>query len=143
MSALKTLIRTHRWQLDERRRYLVDLETLAARLRADAVRLHEEAEAEARAAGLSPEAATAYPGFVRSLIERRRQLDRSVAEVDAQIAEARLAVSAAFEELKRYELVAANRERENRRRLAQRDQRDADALGLQMHGRKVAAGAGG
>jgi flagellar FliJ protein len=136
MSALETLIRVHRWQLDERRRYLAGLDGLAARLRADAERLQVEADAEARAAGFSLDAASAYPEFIRSLIERRREIERSIAEIDLQITEARDAVTTAFQEVKRYELAAAHRAREARRRIAHRDQREEDALGLQIHRRK-------
>ena len=135
MSALETLIRLHRWQLDERRRYLAGLDALAARLRADAQRLRDEADEEARAAGLSLDAASAYPGFIRSLIERRREIERSIAEVDTQVVEASDAVAVAFQEVNRYELAAAHREREARRRVARREQRDEDALALQVHRR--------
>jgi flagellar FliJ protein len=136
MSALETLIRVHRWQLDERRRYLAGLDSLAARLRADAQRLHEEAEEEAGAAGLSHEAASAYPAYIRVLIERRQKLERSIVEVEAQIAEAHEAVSDAYQEVKRYELAAANRARDTRERLTRREQRDQDALALEIHRRK-------
>ena len=136
MSALDTLIRVHRWQLDERRRYLAGLDGLATRLRADSQRLQDEAESEARAAGLSLEAGAAYPLFIGPLIERRKQLERSIAEVEAQIAEAHEAVTTAFQEVKRYELAVANRTREGRERLARRQQRDLDALALDMHRRK-------
>jgi flagellar protein FliJ len=135
MSALDTLIRVHRWQLDERRRYLTGLDALAMRLRADAQRLQDEADAEARAAGLSLDAASAYPRFFRALLERRREIERSIAEVDAQIVEAREAVSVAFQEVKRYELAAANRYRERRRRIVQREQREQDALALEIYRR--------
>jgi len=138
MSALDTLIRVHRWQLDERRRYLAGLDGLASRLRADAERLQEEADAEARAAGLSLQAGAAYPLFIAALIERRNKIERSIAEVDIQIAEAREAVSVAFQEVKRYELAAANRAREGRERLARRQQQAQDALALDMHRRKAA-----
>src|SRR5215208_2439477 len=39
MSMVENLLRLHRWQLEERRRYLGELESLAERLRVDAVRL--------------------------------------------------------------------------------------------------------
>ena len=42
MSAIESLIRLYRWQLDERKRHLADLEGLAARLREDEQRLEEE-----------------------------------------------------------------------------------------------------
>ncbi len=136
MSALDSLIRVHRWQLDERRRYLAGLDALAVRLRTDAQRLQEESESEARAAGLSLQAGAAYPLFLRTLFERRKKLERSIAEVEAQIGEAREAVSEAFREVKRYELAAANRVRDARTRLARRQQTELDALALTIHRRK-------
>jgi flagellar protein FliJ len=137
MSALESLIRVHRWQLDERRRYLAGLDALAEKLRADAERLRLEAENEARAAGLSLQAGAAYPLFIRGLIERRQKIERSIAEVEAQIAEARDAVTEAFSEVKRYELAVANRRRDARARLARRQQNEMDALALDMHNRKT------
>ncbi|MBV8888185.1 MAG: flagellar FliJ family protein [Alphaproteobacteria bacterium] len=135
MSALDTLIRVHRWQLDERRRLVAGLDSLAARLRTDAQRIQDEAEEEARVAGLSLATGSAYPGFIRGLIERRQQLEHSIAEVEAQIAEAREAVSIAFQDVKRYELAAANRARDARHRLARRQRSDEDALALDIHRR--------
>jgi flagellar export protein FliJ len=139
MSALESLIRVHRWQLDERRRYLSGLDALAERLRADALRVEEEARGEARAAGLFPEAGRTYPLFIRVLIERRRKIERSIAEVEAQIEEAREAVSEAFREVKRYELAAANRARDAQSRVARRQRREEDALAIDLHRRKSEA----
>jgi flagellar export protein FliJ len=136
MSALDSLIRVHRWQLDERRRYLNGLEELAARLRSDAQRLQEEAEEESRAAGLSPEAQAVYPFFIQALIERRQRLEASIAEVEGQILQAREAVSESFREVKRYELAVANRARVRGERIARREQRDQDGVALEIHRRQ-------
>ena len=46
MSALESLIRLHRWQIDERKRHLADLEALAAKLREEQRRLALEEERE-------------------------------------------------------------------------------------------------
>jgi hypothetical protein len=106
MTVLDNLLRLHRWQLEERQRYLADLELLAERLRADAQRLHKEAEEEARAAGVSLDAPDGERGFllIRPLLERRRKLERSVAEIEGQVADARAAVEAAVQEVKMHEV---------------------------------------
>ena len=135
MSALDTLIRVHRWQLDERRRYLAGLDSLASRLRADAQRLQDEAQEEARAAGLSSQAAAAYPPYIRALIERREKLERSIAEVEGQIAAAHEAVTEAYQEVKRYELAAATRARDAQLRVARRERIDEDDIALEVHRR--------
>ena len=46
MTVSHNRLRQHRWELDERRRFLAGLEALAARLRRDAQRLHWEIEEE-------------------------------------------------------------------------------------------------
>src|SRR5262249_26410718 len=100
MSALDSLIRLYRWQLDERKRHLADLEGLAARLREDEQRLEEENAREQALVATSPEAAYVYAGYARNLIERRRKLRQSQAEVAQQITEAPDALADALPEVK-------------------------------------------
>ena len=71
MSALESLIRLHRWQLDERRRQLAELDTLGDKLRLEQTRLTAEERQEQSVAASSHEAATAYGPYARRLIERR------------------------------------------------------------------------
>src|SRR5260370_42265311 len=47
MSIAENLLRLHRWQLEEQRRYVAELEALARRLRADAHRLVDHIDADA------------------------------------------------------------------------------------------------
>ena len=49
MSVMDNMMRQHRWALDERRRFLTELESLALRLRRDAQRLHQEIAEESGA----------------------------------------------------------------------------------------------
>jgi len=111
MSVIDNMIRLHRWQLEERERYLADLESLAERLRADARRLEREAEEEARAAGIALDTPADAPLsiFLKPLIERRRKLERSVAEIETQIAEARAAAATSRQELKLCEMATEQR----------------------------------
>ena len=99
MSVLDNRLRQHRWELDERRRFLAGLETLAARLRRDAQRLHWEIEQETGAAHTERKPDVVYPIFVEPLLERRKKLQGSIAEIETQIADAREAVAAAEQEV--------------------------------------------
>src|ERR1700694_870302 len=103
MTVLDDLLRQHRWQLDERRRYVDELESLAERLRADAQRLRAEIEEETGAGRNLLDTGAVYPVFVQPLIERRKKLERSIAEIDSQIVDARDAAGAAEQEVKLYE----------------------------------------
>jgi flagellar FliJ protein len=141
MSALDSLIRLHRWQLDERKRDLATLEDLAVKLGEEHRKLELEDQREQRAAAASPEAAFAYAGYARGLIDRRRKIEQSQTEVADQIARAREALAEAFQEVKRYEIAAANRVKVEEQRDAKRQQRVLDDLGVEGFRRKTAGDA--
>lgn len=139
MSALESLIRLNRWQLDERRRQLADLDALAERLRQEQARLLAEQQAEQKVAGSSAEAATAYGAYARRLIERRTKLEQSLASVEQQIVLARDALAEAYREVKRYEIASANRAAKQRQRLMRQQQRTLDDLGVETFRRRGSA----
>ncbi len=140
MTHYDSLIRLHRWQLDERRRDLAALEELAASLREERMRLDAEDERERAVASASPEAALTYAGYARGLIDRRHRLERSAAEVAEQIARAREALAEAYQELKRYEIAAANRQKQQEQREAKRQQQALDEIGVESFRRKSVGG---
>src|ERR1700693_3710419 len=109
MSIVENLLRLHRWQLDERRRYLTELESLAERLRADIRRLIDEIDTGAHALYQPAPGDPARCSVSRLLIERRRKLEHSVSEIQEQMVEARAAIAAAEHELQRREIAAAQR----------------------------------
>ena len=109
MSVADNILRQHRWELDERRRFLAELESLALRLRRDAQRLHREIEEESGAGRLLRQTGAPYPVFVEPLIERGRKLERSIAEIESQIIEAREAVAATEQQVRLYEATQAQR----------------------------------
>jgi len=143
MNALDNLVRISRWHLDEARQKLGDLERLEVRLREDIRRLDANLAAEQTAAQESEIARAAYPAYAEAQKLRRQRLERSVAEVQDQIAEAREAVAEAFREAKKYELA---RDNERARAKAKRERIEAaqmDEMGLQLHRRKQGAGGDG
>jgi flagellar protein FliJ len=99
MSVLDNRLRQQRWELDERRRFLAELEGLAARLRRDTQRLHREIEQETGAADVEQKPSIVYPIFVGPLLDRRKKLEGSILEIEAQIADAREAVATAEQEV--------------------------------------------
>src|SRR5689334_2508973 len=112
MSMSQSRLRQHRCELDERRRFLSGLEALAARLRRDVQRLHWEIEEETGAGG-EQKTGVVYPIFVEPLVERRKKLERSIADIEAQIIEARETVATAEQELTLHEAAWANRSKGN------------------------------
>jgi flagellar protein FliJ len=130
MSSLDTLIKLHRWQLDEQRRRVTEFENLADKLRAELQRLDGEKDYEQQIAGGSHEASFTYSGYAKTLIDRRAKLNQSIQETEQQIVEARAALADAFAEVKRYEIAAANRLLAKHRGLERLRQQELDEVAL-------------
>ena len=139
MSALDTLIRVHRHQLDERRQQVAELDRLAAKLREELQRLEVETAAEQKAAGASFEAGFGYGRYAAGVVDRRQKLLASIAGVEEQTVQAREALAAAFQEVKRYELAAAHRLKKARQRVSRRQRIEQDEIAMQMHRRRQAS----
>jgi flagellar export protein FliJ len=139
MSALDSLIRLHRWQLDERRRQLADLDQLLYKLRQEELKLDAEQRTEQQAAGASAEAAFGYGGYARGVVERRRKLAQSIVEVEEQIVQAREALAETYQEVKRYEITASNRLHQQRQKLDRQQQRMMDEIAVEGYRRRRAA----
>lgn len=139
MKGLPTLIRLHRWQLDEKRRIVVDLERLKDDLEGQAAQMERELRSESRLAG-DDDLRFAYSSYARATEERRRTLARSIAELDAQITAAREEVAGAFETMKKYELIDRQRTERGRQSAQRRQQAELDAVALQIYQRNKAGG---
>jgi len=135
MSTLDSLIRIHRWQLDEHRRRVAELEALAATLRDDLQRLDAEQASEQEVVRRSNEIAYGYGSYTAALIERRQNLARSLAEAEQRTTTAREALAGAFQEAKRYEIAAAKRALHQRMTEERIDQRGTDDLAADIHRR--------
>lgn len=109
MTIAENLLRLYRWQLDERRRYLTELESLAERLRVEVRRLTAEIDPGAGTLGHLDEGHGGRTPFSRRLIERRKKLEHSVAEIDQQVIDARAAIVAAAHEVQLREIAATQR----------------------------------
>lgn len=139
MSTLDSLIRLHRWQLDERRRHLAEIDQLVARLRSELQRLDVEEKVEQAVASESAEGSYAYGGYARDLIDRRHKLKQSLGDAEIKVLAAREALAEAYQEVKRYETAAANRLLLQHRKLERRQQNVMDEIAIETHRRRRAA----
>lgn len=138
MRTLATLIRVHQHKLDEKRRELADFERLRADLTTRRDRLEAELAAEQAAAKTVECGAFAYGGFALGVISRREKLAASLVEIDVRIEAVREEVAAAFQELKRYEIALAARQKKLRAELDRKEQMRLDEVSLDMHRRRSA-----
>lgn len=135
MSTLDSLIRLHRWQVDEQRRRVAELEQLAEKLREDLRRLEAEQLIEQEVAQRSPEVSYTYGSYAGAMVERRRNLTRSLTDAEQQTAKAREALAETYQEAKRYEIAAARRKLSQRLQANRAEQQAMDELAIDIHRR--------
>ncbi|WP_395018091.1 hypothetical protein [Dongia sp.] len=136
MSGLDQMLRLQKWTLDEKRRQATDLEALIERLRGDIRRLEEEVANEVEAARNDLELSRMLPDYKRTMAERRERIEKSVADLSAELDKLRDQIMESFAELKKTEQTIANRAQRQRVAQRRREQNRADEVGLQLHRRK-------
>jgi flagellar export protein FliJ len=130
MKSRETLIRLKRFQLDEKRRRVAQIEGMIAEFDRMAADLEREVAAEEQRSGISDIAHFAYSTYAKAARTRRDNLKRSADELKTQLEDAQAELGEAFEALKKVEILD-NRER-SAERVAEnaRDQAAMNQLGL-------------
>lgn len=142
MTGLATLVRLHRLKLTDQQRRLAALQAVAQGFRAEIAALDRDTRAEAGGAAGDTETAYTLGAFVQASLARRRTLEGSAAGVEREMAAIREQVAAAFRALKRYELIAEQRQAEARLAQQRRARRAEDEIGMTMHRQKKQAAHG-
>jgi flagellar protein FliJ len=128
MKSRNTLIRFKRFQLDDRRRKVAQMEAMITDFQRIAADLEREIVAEQERAGIHDPSHFAYPTYAKAAMARRENLRRSVDELSAQLAEAKIALQESLEELKRVELLDERDQNRDRPAEEEREQAKLDAL---------------
>ena len=139
MTALDSMVRVHRWMLDERQRKLADLQVFVDKLKDDLTALDKELEAEREVADGSDEAGMAYPAFVAASLERRKKLCDTIANLESEIEAVREEVAEAFGELKKFEMARDNQDLREADKRNRRDRLNVDELGVSIYRRNKAS----
>src|SRR3974390_1109048 len=105
MKSRDTLIRLKKFQVDEKRRKVAQIEGMIAEFDRMAGDLEREIKIEQERAGIHDPAHFAYPTYAKAAMQRRENLKRSADELRGQLEDARAALGEAFEELKKVELL--------------------------------------
>jgi flagellar protein FliJ len=139
MKSRETLIRLRKFQVDEKRRRVAQIETMIAEFERMAVDLDREIQAEQDRAGIHDPGHFAYPTYAKAAIQRRENLKRSADELKGQLDEAKAALGEAFEELKKVELLDERDQMRERAVENAREQAELDRIGLMGAGGSVRA----
>src|ERR1700723_627664 len=135
MKSRETLIRLKKFQVDEKRRKVAQIETMTAEFERMAADLEREIKVEQDRAGIYDPGHFAYPTYAKAAIGRRENLKRSADELRAQLEEAKMALGDAFDELKKVKLLDERDQMREREAENAAEQTELDAIALmQMRG---------
>lgn len=129
MKSRDTIIRLKKFQVDEKRRRVTQIETMIADFQRMATDLDREIQIEQDRAGIQDPAHFAYPTYAKAALVRRENLKRSADELAGQLDEARAALQEAFEELKKVELLDERDQMRERAAEGAREQAELDTIG--------------
>lgn len=132
MKTRDSLIRLKRFQVDEKRRQLSQIESMIAEFNRMADELDDQIRTEQERVGITDVTHFAYPTFAKAAATRRDNLRNSAFELNDQLERARDELSEAIEELKKFEqLEERDQQREQEAQdLAEQDQMDEVAARL-------------
>ena len=112
MKSRETLVRLKKFQLDEKRRKVAQIETMIAEFDRVAGELEREIWIEQDRAGIHDPAHFAYPTYAKAAIARRENLRRSVDELRIELEDAKSALGEAFDDMREREADTASEPRE-------------------------------
>jgi len=133
MKSRETLIRLKKFQVDERRRKVAQIEGMIAEFDRMVTDLDREILTEQERAGIHDPAHFAYPTYAKAALTRRENLKRSADELKVQLDNARAVLGEAFEELKKVELLDERDQMRERAADNSREQAELDRIGLLRH----------
>lgn len=130
MKSRDTLIRLRRFQVDEKRRRVTQIEMMMADFNRMATELDREVAMEEARAGITDVGHFAYPTYARAAATRRDNMRQSAQALEGQLAEAKAELGEAFEELKKVEILDDRERSAERAAESARDQAAMDGIGL-------------
>ena len=128
MSTRKTLIRLHKWKVDEARRKLSELYAAHAALVGEAEGLEASVLIEQAKAGSAEQGQFLYQSYVQSVLLQRESLEQSMAAINDEIVAALEVANDAFRELKKVEIVEEQHAERTRQEGLRKAQIDLDEI---------------
>jgi flagellar protein FliJ len=106
MKSREGLIRLKRFQVDEKRRQVAQIESMIADFDRMSKELDDQIAAEQERSGIHDTSHFAYPTFAKAAMQRRDNLVASANELKEQLRVAEEECAEAVEELEKYEAIA-------------------------------------
>ena len=137
MKSRETLIRLKKFQVDEKRRKVAQIEGMIAEFERMAGDLEREIKVEQDRAGIHDPGHFAYPTYAKAAMQRRENLQRSADDLKIQLESATNALAEAFEDMKKVELLDERDQVRERAEENAREQAELDAIGILRSGARA------
>lgn len=131
--SLTGIIRLHKWQVDEKRRQITELEVMKEELVSKLEKLIADLAREQEDLSKSNVVNINYANYASSVMSRRENLEASITEINVSIENMKDELADAFKELKKYEIVeqrSVEREKEEQKK---REQERLDEISLNLY----------
>ncbi len=133
MKSRESLVRLRRFDVDEKRQKVADIEVMIQDFNQMVVDLDRQIEAEQERAGVSDVNHYAYPTFAKAAVQRRDNLNASIDDLNVKLERARDDLAEAFEDLKKVELINEREGERVRSEQMKSEQEELDQIGQIAH----------
>lgn len=140
---LAGVIRLHKFQVDEKRRALAELQRREQQILDEQAALAAEMQAEIAAVRNNVELGRVFPAYAARHKVLRERVAAALTDIRRRIQAAQEDLAEAFLELKTFEITQANRDLRARKERERKDQVAQDEIGLMLHRRRGTGGGGG
>jgi len=128
MKSRETLIRLKKFQVDEKRRKVAQIESMIAEFDRIGTELDREIKLEQDRAGIHDPGHFAYPTYAKAAMTRKENLKRSTDELRTQLDDAKASLGEAFEELKKVEMLDERDQAREKAEANAREQAELDRI---------------
>ena len=128
MKSRDTLIRLKKFQVDEKRRKVMQIEGMIAEFDRMATELEREIKTEQDRANIHDPGHFAYPTYAKAAMQRKENLKRSADELKGQLDDAKASLGEAFEELKKVEMLDERDKAHEKAEANAREQTELDRI---------------
>ncbi|MBO0346877.1 flagellar export protein FliJ [Roseibium limicola] len=136
MKTRESLIRLKRFQVDDKRRQLGQIESMIAEFNRMADELDDQIKSEQERVGITDVGHFAYPTFAKAAATRRDNLKNSAHELHDQQERARDELNEAIEELKKFEQLEERDQQRERTAQEVAEQEQLDEIAGRAHALK-------
>lgn len=135
MKGLESLIRVRSWELDQKRKALVDLQSQQEAIAQRQQALEDEIESEKKKAAEDVHIGMAFSAYHAAAVKKRAQLQAEFDAMLPMIEQARDEMAEAFQAAKQFEILQENIDAQEAQEQAAQETSEMDEIGLNLHRR--------